>query len=135
MLISKNVSEKDHFDGVVMNIIVSALNSNELLKVSECSYAKDMWNTYENYHKNLRSVWMDNEESSAESFSSKSKREVCLMAKEESGSNQVSTASSNNCENYFQLFNAFQETHEKAKRLALLNNRLKSENNKLKEKK
>ena len=40
----------------------------------------------------------------------------------------------NNCENYFQLLNDFQETHEDAKRLALLNNRLKSENNKLKEK-
>ena len=56
------------------------------------------------------------------------------MTKEESGSNQVSTSSSSNCENYFQLLNAFQETHKEAKRLALLSNQLKSENNKLKEK-
>jgi len=56
------------------------------------------------------------------------------MTKEKSGSNQVSTSSSNNCENYFQLLNAFQETHEEAKRLTLSNNRFRSENNWLKEK-
>jgi len=133
--ISENVSSKrEHLDCVAMNIIVSALDSNELLKVSECSSPKEMWNTLEKYHKNSRSVGMDKEESTTESFPSESRREVCLMTKEESGSSQVSTSSSNNCENYFQLLNAFQETHEKAKRLALLNNRLKSENNKLKEK-
>jgi len=49
------------------------------------------------------------------------------MTKEESGSNQVSTSSSNNCENYFHHLNSFQETHEESKRLALSNNRLKSE--------
>jgi len=77
---------------------------------------------------------MDKEESTTESFSLESRREVCLITKEESGSSQVSTSSSNNCENYFQLLNAFQETHDEAKRLALLNNRLKSENNKFKRK-
>jgi len=56
------------------------------------------------------------------------------MEKEESGSNQVSTSSSNKCESYFQLRDALQETHEEAKRLTLPNNRLKSENNWLKEK-
>jgi len=56
------------------------------------------------------------------------------MAKEESRSNQVSTSSSNKCENYSQLLDVFQETHEEAKRLTLLNNLLKNENNKLKEK-
>jgi len=117
-----------------MNIIVSALDSNELLKVSECSSAKEMWNTLEKYHNNSRSAGMIKEESSAESVSSESRREVSLMTKEEYGSSKVSTSSSNNFENYFQLLNAFQETHEEAKRLALLNNRLKSENNKLKEK-
>ena len=45
---------------------------------------------------------MDKEESFVDSFSSEIKMKVCLMAKEESGSNQVST-----CENYFQLFYAF----------------------------
>ena len=45
MPISENVSsEREHLDCVAMNIIVSALDSNELLKVSECSSAKEMWN-------------------------------------------------------------------------------------------
>jgi len=135
MHISENVSsEREHLDCVAMNIIVSALDSNELLKVSKCNSVKEMWNTLEEYHKNSRSALMDKEESTAKSFSSESRKKVCLMTKEESRSNQVSPSSSNNCENYFQLLNAFQETHEEAKRLALLNNRLKSENNKLKEK-
>ena len=56
------------------------------------------------------------------------------MEKEESGTNQVSTSSSNKCESYFQLLDAFEETHDKAKRLILSDNRLKSENNWLKEK-
>jgi len=56
------------------------------------------------------------------------------MAKEGCGLNQVSTSSSNKCESYFQLLDAFQETHEEAKRLTISNNRLKSENNWLKEK-
>ena len=56
------------------------------------------------------------------------------MEKEESVSNQVSTSSSNKCESYFPLLDAFLETHEEAKRLALSNNRLKTEKNWLKEK-
>jgi len=55
------------------------------------------------------------------------------LQKEESGSNQVST-SSKKFESYFQLLDAFQETHEEAKRFTLSNNRLKSENSWLKEK-
>ena len=87
MTISKNVSsEREHIDCVAMNIIVSALDSNELLEVSECSAAKEMWNTLKEYQKNPRSALMDKEESSAESFSSESRKEVCIMIKEESGS-------------------------------------------------
>ena len=56
------------------------------------------------------------------------------MEKEESGSNHVSTSSSNKCESYFQLLDAFQKTHDEAKRVTLSNNRLKSESNWLKEK-
>jgi len=90
MPISENVSmEREHLDCVAMNIIVSALDSNEFLKVSECSSVKEMWNILEEYHKNPRSALMDKEESSAESFSSKSRKEVCLMTKEESGSIQA----------------------------------------------
>jgi len=70
MPISENVSsEREHLDCVVMNIIVSTLDSNDFLKVSECSSSKEMWNTLEEYHKNPRSALMDKEESSTESFS------------------------------------------------------------------
>jgi len=105
MPISENVSsEREHLDCVAMNIILSALDSNELLKVSECSYAKEMWNTLEEYHKNPRSALMDKEESSdkeeskecLESFSSESRKKVCLMTKEESGSSQA--AGKKNCQ-------------------------------------
>jgi len=66
MPISENVSSKrEHLDCVAMNIIVYALDSNELLKVSECSSAKERWNTLEEYHKNPMSVLMDKEESFA----------------------------------------------------------------------
>jgi len=86
-----------------------------------------MWDTLERTHKNSRSAWKDKNESSAESSSSEFKMEVCLMAREESGSNHVSTSSSNKCESYFQHLKAFQQTREEAKRLTLSNNRLKSE--------
>jgi len=97
-------TERNHLDCITKNIIVSALDSDELLKVSECISAKEMWDTLEKCHKNPKSVWLDKDEPSAKSSSSEFKMEVCLMGKEEYGSNQVSTYSSNNCENYFQLF-------------------------------
>ena len=75
MPISENdSSETEHIDCVSMNIIVFALDSNELLKVSECRSAKEMWNTFEEYHKNPRSALMEKEESSAKSFSLESKK-------------------------------------------------------------
>jgi len=156
--ISENVSsEREHLDCVAMNIIVSALDSNELFKVSECSSVKEMWNTLELYHKNPWSALMDKEESSVESFSSESRKEVCLMTKEESESSQarrkrkqnkkeanlclmaneeddassVSFCTSLNAENYSKLFQAFNETHKEANRLTLLNKRLKGLNNSL----
>ena len=51
------------------------------------------------------------------------------MAKKEDDSSRVSSSNSSNAENYSQLLQAFQETHEKANWLALLNNRLKGMNN------
>ena len=127
-------NERDHLDYITKNTIVSALDYDELLKVSECISAKEMWDTLEKCHKNPRSAWLEKEESSVESSSSETEMEVCLMAREESGSNQVSTSSSNKCDSYFQLLDAFQETHEEDKKLTLSNNQLKSENNWLKEK-
>ena len=55
-----------------------------------------MWNTLEEYHKNPRSAFMDKEESFVESFSSESRKEVCLMTKEEFGSSQ--DARNKNCQ-------------------------------------
>jgi len=39
---TKNKIEKDHLDCVAKNIIVFALDSNELLRVSKCVSTKDM---------------------------------------------------------------------------------------------
>ena len=128
--------EREHLDCVAMNIIVSALDSNELLKVSKCSSGKEMWNILEEYHKNPRSALMDKGEYTTGSFSSESRKEDCLMTKGESKSSQVSTTSNclmlSKCERYFQFLDAFQEIHEEVKRLTFSNNTLKFENNKLK---
>jgi len=50
------------------------------------------------------------------------------MAKKEDDSSSVSSSNSSNSENYSQLLQFFQETHEEANRLTLLNNRLKGMN-------
>jgi len=47
------------------------------------------------------------------------------MTRQESDTSSVNSSSSINVENYSQLLEAFNETHEEANRLALLNNRLK----------
>jgi len=88
---NNSASTKERLDCIAKNIIVSALDSDELLKISECISAKEMWDTLEKYHKNPRSAFVDKEESFVDSSSSKTEMEVCLMAKEESESNQVST--------------------------------------------
>jgi len=56
---------------------------------------------------------LDSDESSAGSSSVDSKMEVCLMEREESASNNVSTSSSTKCDSYYQLLDAFKETHKK----------------------
>jgi len=50
------------------------------------------------------------------------------MARKEDESSSVSSSNSSNSENYGQFLQAFQETHEEANQLALLNNRLKEKN-------
>jgi len=127
-----NESSKEHLDCMTHHIIVSALDSDVLLKVSECTTAKGMWNRLEELRKNPRSDLVDKEELSGGSISAENKVEICLMTKGESESSQVSTTSSNKCESYFQLLDTFQEIHEEAKRLTFSNNRLKCENNWLK---
>jgi len=73
--------------------------------------------------------WQDNEVSSSSSSSANEEANICLMAKGESDTSSVSSSTSINFENYGQLLDSFKETHEKANRLALLNNRLKGLNN------
>ena len=118
--------EKDHLDCVAKNIISSALDSNEFVKVSECISAKDMWDTLERIHKDSRNAWLDNDEFSSRSSSAASKINICLMPKEDSASNIVSIFSSTKGDSYYQLLVGFKETHEEAQRLTLSNNRLKS---------
>jgi len=59
---------------------------------------------------------------SSGSFSESSKANMCLMEKEESASNTLSSNLSINNENYFQFLEPFKKTHEEASRLTLLNN-------------
>jgi len=58
--------------------------------------------------------------------------DVCLMEREEFASNNVSISSSTKCDSYYELLEAFKETHEDANKLTLSNNWLKSKNNWLK---
>jgi len=74
--------------------------------------------------------WHDNDVSSSSGCSSEEEEaNLCLMAKDENDTSNVSSCSSVNIENYNKLLEAFKETHEEANRLALLNNRLKGLNN------
>jgi len=84
------------------------------------------------FHKDSRNGWLDSDESSAGSSYADSKMDVFLMAREESASNNVSISTSTKCDCYYQLLEAFKETHEEANKLTLSNNRLKSKNNWLK---
>ena len=70
-MFESNESSKEQLDCVAQHIIVSALDSDVLLKISECTSAKGMWDILEELHKNPRSNLVDNEESSVGSISSK----------------------------------------------------------------
>jgi len=108
------------------NIIASALDTNEFFRISRCKTAKEMWDTLKAAHGN-------NEPKEARSKSearrkrrqNKKSLNLCFMARKEDDSSSVSSSNSLNSENYGQLLQAFQETHEEASRLTLLNNRLK----------
>ena len=66
-------------------------------------------------------AWQDNDDSSSSSSSKEDEEaNLCLMANEESETNSVCSSTSANFENYSQLVDAFKETHEEAKRLALI---------------
>ena len=62
---------------------------------------------------------------SSSSSSEDEEANLCLKA---STSSSVSSSSSSKGDNYYQLLEAFKETHEEANKLALTNNRLKGLN-------
>ena len=77
-------------------------------------------------------AWDENEVSSSSSSSSEEERaNICLIVEgddESCSSSDVSSCASLNEENYSELLEAFQETHDEANRLVLSNNRLKDLN-------
>jgi len=77
-------------------------------------------------------AWDENEVSSSSSSSSEEERaNICLVAEnddESCNSSEVSSCSSLNEQNYSELLEAFQETHDEANRLVVSNNRLKDLN-------
>jgi len=72
-----------------------------------------------------------NDDSSSSSSSDEEEANVCLMIRQESDISSVCSNTSINFEDYSQLLDAFNETHEEANRLTLLNKRLKGLNNSL----
>ena len=72
-----NESSKEHLACMAQH----TLDSDVLLKVSECTTAKGMWDRLEELLKNPRSDMVDKEESSAGSISSENEEEVCFMTK------------------------------------------------------
>jgi len=118
-------------DFIAQNIIAFAVDSNEFFRISECKSAKEMWDTLRATHGNITK----SKEVKTIGQARKKRRQnqkslnLCFMAKKEDDSSSVSSSNSSNDENYSQLLQAFQETHEEVNRLALLNNRLKGMNN------
>jgi len=49
-------NKKAKFDCIAKNIITSALNSDEFFKISQCSSAKEMWDTLEVTHEGTNDV-------------------------------------------------------------------------------
>jgi len=89
-----------------------------------------MWNTLKAAHGNINEPKEARSRSQARRKRRQNKKSLnlCFMARKEDDSSSVSSSNSSNSENYNQLLQAFQETHEEANRLALLNNRLKGMN-------
>ena len=113
-------------DCTAQNIIASALDTNEFFRISKCKTAKDMWDTLKAAHgHNEPKEAMTKRQARRKIRQNKKSLYLCFMAKKEDDSSSVSSSISSNSENYGQLLQAFQETHEEANRLALLNNRLK----------
>ena len=85
-----------------------------------------MWETLKAAHEPKEA--MTKSQARRKKMQNKKSLNLCLMARREDDSCSVSSSNSSNSENYGQLLQAFQETHEETNRLALLNNRLKEKN-------
>jgi len=107
------------------------LDSKEFFRISECESAKEMWDTLKATHESTTKIKKSKTRSQARRKRRQSEKGInlCFMAKKEDDSSNISSSNSSNAENYSQLLQVFQETHEEANRLALLNNRLKGMNN------
>ena len=103
-------------DCTAQNIIASALDTNEFFRISKCKTSKKMWDTLKATHGNIN----ESKEVRSRSQARRKRRQnrkslnLCFMAKKEDDSSSVSSSNSSNSENYSQLLQAFQETHEEA---------------------
>jgi len=89
-----------------------------------------MWDTFKSAHGNNEpKEAMSKSQARRKRRQNKKSLNLCFMARKEDDSSSVSSSNSSNSENYGQLLQAFQETHEEASRLAFLNNRFKEKNN------
>jgi len=103
------------------------LDSKEFFRISKFESAKEMWDTIKATHESTTKI--KKSKTRRKRRQNKKGLNLCFMAKKEDDSSSVSSSNSSNAENYSQLLQAFQETHEEANRLALLNNWLKGMNN------
>jgi len=83
-----------------------------------------MWDTLKATHENTTEIKKTKTKSQTRRKRRQNKKglNLCFTTKKEDDSSSVSSSTSSNAENYSQLLQAFQETHEEANRLALLNN-------------
>jgi len=105
-------SEKAKFDCCAKNIITSALDSKEFFRISKCESAKEMWDTLKETHE--RTTEIKKSKTRRNRRQNQKGLNLCFMAKKEDDSSSVSSSNSSNAENYSQLLQAFQETHEEA---------------------
>ena len=97
------------------NIIAFVLDTNEFFRVSKCKIAKEMWDTLKASHgNNERKEARSKSQARRKRRQNKKSLNHCFMARNEDDSSSVRSSNSSNSENYGQLLQAFQETHEKA---------------------
>jgi len=107
-------SAKAKFDCIAKNIITSALDSKEFFRISECEFAKEMWDTLKATHSTEIKKAKTKSQARRKMRQNQEGLNQCFMAKKEDDASNVSSSTSSNAENYNRLLQAFQETHEEA---------------------